>query len=456
MVKKNLAGDIIQQTAIATPLTLFPGYVTSASKPSRKDHLTFKANREQGRHGWLRLTPAYSVHLVHDLIAQCDPDALILDPFCGTGTTALVAAQLGRRCHTLDINPFLVWLANAKCATYSADDIDAAEAIIHTIVAELRHNEKDGALGELYWTPPIKDIHKWWDAQTLHALAYSFDGLQHAPGNQQVRDLLLVSFCRVAIETAAVSFGHQSMSFKKPKSSLATHALFEETAVERVADRLLCASADVLCSAREAVGAGAAKSGVNHLGRAFLGDARQVVESLPGIPEVRYTTVITSPPYPNRMSYIRELRPYMYWLGYLTSGRAAGELDWQAIGGTWGCATSNLTHWEPPIRVDIPDPTFLATVARISQHSRLLGTYVAKYFYDVLLHVQSLKPALAPGANVHYIVGNSRFYDVTLDTERLYAAILAAEGFHTVSIEPLRKRTSKKDLYEFVVSATAP
>ncbi|WP_322490103.1 hypothetical protein [Chloroflexus sp.] len=37
--------------------------------------------------------------------------------------------------------------------------------------------------------------------------------------------------------------------------------------------------------------------------------------------------VITSPPYPNRMSYIRELRPYMYWLGYLNNGRDAGELD---------------------------------------------------------------------------------------------------------------------------------
>ena len=27
------------------------------------------------------------------------------------------------------------------------------------------------------------------------------------------------------------------------------------------------------------------------------------------------------------MSYIRELRPYMYWLGYLTDARQAGQMD---------------------------------------------------------------------------------------------------------------------------------
>ena len=76
-------------------------------------------------------------------------------------------------------------------------------------------------------------------------------------------------------------------------------------------------------------------------------------------------------------------------------------------------------------------------------------------YLDLTLHIQSLKSALAPKATVHYIIGNSRFYDVMLDTERLYAAILTDQGFTNVSIEPLRKRTSKKDLYEFVVSATA-
>jgi DNA methylase len=60
----------------------------------RLDHLTFKGNHKQTRYGWLRLTPAYSVHLVTELINdQVSNSSIVLDPFCGTGTTALVCAE---------------------------------------------------------------------------------------------------------------------------------------------------------------------------------------------------------------------------------------------------------------------------------------------------------------------------------------------------------------------------
>src|SRR5581483_6810536 len=98
------------------------------------------------------------------------------------------------------------------------------------------------------------------------------------------------------------------------------------------------------------------------------------------------------------MSYIRELRPYMYWLGYLATGREAGELDWRAIGGTWGCATSNLLSWAPRGMRSVPYDGFEETVATISNRSRILGTYVRKYFHDTVDHIQSLKEVLAPSA----------------------------------------------------------
>jgi len=64
--------------------------------------------------------------------------------------------------------------------------------------------------------------------------------------------------------------------------------------------------------------------------KVVLGDARDLAQEADGL----FDLVITSPPYANRMSYIRELRPYMYRLGYLDDGRDAGELDWSTIGGT--------------------------------------------------------------------------------------------------------------------------
>ena len=76
--------------------------------------------------------------------------------------------------------------------------------------------------------------------------------------------------------------------------------------------------------------------------KVILHDSRTVPVKYIG----KYDTVITSPPYPNRISYIRELRPYMYWLDYIETSEQASDLDLKAMGGTWGKATSLLSTWK--------------------------------------------------------------------------------------------------------------
>ena len=44
----------------------------------RRAHLTFRGNVALGRHGWLRLTPAYSLALVRELLKQSGPDEFVL------------------------------------------------------------------------------------------------------------------------------------------------------------------------------------------------------------------------------------------------------------------------------------------------------------------------------------------------------------------------------------------
>ena len=75
---------------------------------------THKFNAKTGRHGWLRLTPAYSVKVVEEMMRQYEKPLRVLDPFCGTATTALSAAYHGHEGVTTDINPFLVWLGQIK------------------------------------------------------------------------------------------------------------------------------------------------------------------------------------------------------------------------------------------------------------------------------------------------------------------------------------------------------
>lgn len=94
------------------------------AKLTQRSDYTFKYNAQLGRHGWLRLTPAYSVKLVEEMMDGVPKDAFIFDPFSGTGTSGLVAAERGLSAHCLDINPFLVWLGNAKCRNYSQVELE--------------------------------------------------------------------------------------------------------------------------------------------------------------------------------------------------------------------------------------------------------------------------------------------------------------------------------------------
>lgn len=415
---------------------------TPSSAMSRLDHLTFKGNLKETRFGWLRLTPAYSVHLVAELLQkEWQSGSTVLDPFCGTGTTALVCAERGIPCDTTDINPFLLWLAKAKTYAYNSKDLRVAKELAPKVAKAITD-----ATGQVPWTPPLHQIEKWWSNAVLEALGRGMAVIRAIPDDEDTApaaNLLRVAFCRAMISHANVSFGHQSMSFKKKDDSKLLLPLPTSEA-SLVAETWSRSVASIVT---------AAESPIRKVPYPVACDARNLRTALP---LGRYGCVITSPPYPNRMSYIRELRPYMYWLGYLRDGREAGELDWQAIGGTWGCATSNVGKWKPDVPLVIPYTGFSEIVERITARSGVLGRYVAKYFHDMVGHCQSLFDVTAPGGSVHYIVGNSKFYDVMLPVEHIYAALFEDAGFEAAKVETIRKRTSKKELFEFVVSARKP
>lgn len=49
------------------------------------------------------------------ILATCPQDGIVLDPFCGTGTTSLVARTLGRKSLGIDISEDYLQMANIRC-----------------------------------------------------------------------------------------------------------------------------------------------------------------------------------------------------------------------------------------------------------------------------------------------------------------------------------------------------
>jgi hypothetical protein len=421
----------------------------SRSGTQREEH-TFRGNLASTRHGWLRLTPAYSVRLVHELLSSGEGIAPVLDPFCGTGTTLLSCSERGIDGDTVDINPFLVWLAQTKVHRYSPAQLAEARRGIDRMRRAVTRSGKNA------WVPALYQIEKWWNPSTLAALSRAHQSLERVAqeASRPASNLLRIAFCQVLIARSSAHFGHQSMSFQ-PAATHERDPVTGEAVTSAADDAGVClanvdAVAEGLAGALERIAAAAALPLPRTRRRVLQADARRLHEKLP---LAHYGSVITSPPYVNRMSYIRELRPYMYWLQYLDDRSAAGVLDWKAIGGTWGSATSNLGSWSPDAG-SAPLPVTLAPLlAAIAERSPILSNYVRKYFHDMALHLESLARVLRRGGRAQFVIGNSKFYDVVVPAEQLLAEQFEMSGFRRATIRTLRKRSSKKELFEYLVSA---
>lgn len=406
---------------------------------SQNAHLTFRANMGVGRHGWLRLTPAYSVKLVRSKVANLPAGSVVTDPFSGTGTTPLAAAEHGLLGQSLDINPFLIWLGTTKTTHFDAESLGAIPEYTRAVLKTARSVVHDESL----WQPNLFKIERWWPLSALHALK----GLRHAIDTEEppapIIDLFNIALCRTLISCSNAAFNHQSMSFKEADDAPRLLDLDESEITLAAFERELkevssSATLDLMGSAR-----------IVH------GDSRNNFDGLEPC-----DLLLTSPPYVNRMSYIRELRPYMYWLRFLDVASDAGDLDWKAIGGTWGSATSRLNDWRPSETGTPVDEQMDEVRSRIAadggKNGPLLSNYVGKYFDDMWQHFQSARNHVKPGGSVSYIVGNSTFYGHVVPAEEWYAAMLRELGFENVEVETIRKRNSNKNLYEFDVRAVRP
>lgn len=111
----------------------------------------------------------------------------VLDPFCGSGTTAIEAMLLGRNAMSIDIDPFARLLIKVKTTVYSKEDID----FLDEVVRKIKEMSPDESFQ--YPIPGIPNIEKWFCDKSILWLSffkYTIDKL--AANNQNVKDYLYV------------------------------------------------------------------------------------------------------------------------------------------------------------------------------------------------------------------------------------------------------------------------
>jgi hypothetical protein len=362
----------------------------------------------------------------------------ILDPFSGAGTTAIEAQLEGFNCVGFEINPLLHFVGTTSL-NWAIDPSAVTTALAAVIDEFLQRRAKveRSQLEEMgYFIPPIHNVHRWWRDDVLRdlsVLVFCLDKVE----DRAVRDFMRLSLAGVVVpDLTNVTLGKLQLHFVDRSNDtidvIKSYAAHTRKMIEDLA------------AVREQTGLGTSR--VLHQDSTDLGTLKL---------DVKIDHVITSPPYPNRYSYVWNTRPHLYLLRFMSEAKEASAIDKRTIGGTWGTATSALQKGVVKPLNEAVERVIEPVAAAIRSQDNLMANYAMHYFNKLTQHVIELDKITAKHVKLAYVVGNSWLKGIYVETDVLLADILASldRPYQVSEIHRFRRRNSGKELFESIVYA---
>jgi hypothetical protein len=413
----NLALDSISKTYLDCWLELsegtFPG---TSNQPA----LSMPYQR------WFKFKEAFAPSFVVETI-QALPyrPQRCLDPFGGSGTTALTCQFLGINSATIEANPFLADLIQSKLCMYDVPQLRLAfrQVLRSAKVAVAPKDLKECFLGapDTFVQPGEGDrwIFSREVAQAIVALRSEIN---------RVVDLTVRRFLRVMLGSKLVELSNVIVNGKgrRYRRSWGKRATNSEAVFSAFEEACLIGIADIESFSRRP-----------HTEYSVLyGDARELVRQCGSV-----DFVLTSPPYPNSFDYTDIYNIELWALGYLTSGN-----DNRTLRETTIRSHVQIAHGDD--LVDALTPALRSTYTALVKRrgylwNRRIPEMVCQYFEDIRLVLLDCRKALREEGYLVMAVGNSRYSGVLIDVPKILSGMISELGFELIKKKAIRSmRTS--------------
>jgi site-specific DNA-methyltransferase (cytosine-N4-specific) len=213
-----------------------------------------------------------------------EPGDVVLDPMCGSGTTAVEAIALGRRAVATDINPVSCLVTRAKTTFIEPE--------AHAMLSEFAIDVREGRLAAGGLIPEFHNREHWFAPEVQDELAAIKQGLLGLR-DASARDLAKASLSAIIVGVSRQDSETRWVRVDRGVSGLEVR--------ERYARHLLGA---LVANASLGLGAGMGA-------QVFQADAR----SLP-LDRASIDLIVTSPPYANSHDYYLYNKLRMFWLDF--------------------------------------------------------------------------------------------------------------------------------------------
>ena len=392
---------------------------------------TFRGGRGSPLHEWYPYLEGYSPEFVTNVIETFAPQARdILDPFCGSGTTALVTALRGGVGFYSEVNPSCQYVIESKslALTLSAKERSRVAASLHEIAAvakeKILNERRDEQLAASFVTAfgarPFFHAHTFDAVLQTRSLADRLEKDDPVVGRFFiVAALRCLVPCSLLVRRGDLRF----MTEKELERGIPD--FFEE----------IVYSLDLIAS--DLIDAEAAPGRTQFV----TDDARAIHKHIPA----KVDAVITSPPYLNGTNYFRNTKIELWFLRKLaTKNDLRGFRDAAITSGINDVTKGKLTEARSS-ETRFHSSLLAETLKKLDDaaYDIRIPAMVENYFYDMHDVLAKLPTVLNEHGVIAIDLGDSVYSGVHVPTQDILAEMLEDSGFDLNETVVLRERQSR-------------
>lgn len=369
---------------------------------------------------WYRFKEAFSPLMVAESLSCLGFwPSTCLDCFGGSGTTALTCQFLGIESTSIEVNPFLADLIEAKLSKYDhaslVDDFAGVVKKISSRSADLRSIRYESWPATMV-EPGLKD--RWiFPRETFRrilTIREAIDEISNSANQRLLRVLLgsiLVDMSNVVISGKGRRYrSNWQASQKSPHDvNVAFQAAFQAALFD------ISAHGDRACESY----------------RLLRGDSRVEVDKVGQI-----DVALFSPPYPNSFDYTDIYNIELWVLGYLKSRTDNTDLRSSTLRSH--VQIHRDMSWEGLDSQKLHQTVEALKKKRGQLWDPRLPDMVGAYFADLVRILRSVRGKINLDGAVLMTVGDSRYADVLIDVGDILQELAAGAGYVCEAITPIR------------------
>lgn len=372
--------------------------------------------------GWRQFKEAFAPELVQAAIAETSanlgrPVEACLDPFGGSGTTALTCQFLGVYPITIEVNPFLADLISAKLSPY---DFELLPKLLSRITDGRRRTKfsrgifpgaaatfvEPGHNGR-YIFP--RDV-----AKRLATFLKRIDSIDDLPSQRLFRVML----ASTAISVSNVVVSGKGRRYRRNWED------FSHSAAD-VDDTFIRNSVRAIYDLRRF------RNRAQKKAKLLRGDARISIAK-----SKQVDLAVFSPPYPNSFDYTDVYNVELWAGGYLRSAKDNRDLRMKTI-------RSHVQIARDFTSEALNSKTLVKTLRKLqavqdSLWNRHIPEMIGAYFDDMNVILVQLREKITAGGRIYAVFGDSRYAGVDVPVARIISELLPGIGFRVERSSPFR------------------